>query len=194
MRSLANLTVVAPADAAALEATVAATTTVDGPVYIRTSRGRDPEVYDRAELADFELGRARRVRQGTDAVLIATGSMVHPSRAAAEQLAGSGIDVGVIDMHTVKPLDEEAVIEAAGSTDLLVTVEEHNVLGGLGGAVAEVLASNGSGTRLKRHGIEDLYALIGPPTHLYAHYRLDGEGIAAVVREELGAAAPVETS
>jgi transketolase len=88
-------------------------------------------------------------------------------------------------MPTVKPLDREAIVEAARSTGALLTVEEHNVLGGLGGAVAEVLAEIGGAPRLRRHGIEDCYSLIAPPTHLYRHYRLDAEGIEAVAREVL---------
>jgi transketolase len=95
------------------------------------------------------------------------------------------LSVGVIDMHTVKPLDAEVVLQAAASAPVILTVEEHNVLGGLGGAVAEVLAGAASGTRLVRHGIQDEYSLIAPPTHLYAHYRLDGRGIAEVAREAL---------
>src|SRR5690606_20582638 len=96
-----------------------------------------------------------------------------------------GYSVGVIDMPTVKPLDRDAVLKAARASSRLLTVEEHNVLGGLGSAVAEVLADIGSGTRLRRHGIYDEYSLIAPPTTLYAHYKLDAEGIAAVALEQL---------
>jgi transketolase len=177
MRSMANLTVIAPADAAQLRAAVRATVDHDGPVYLRIGRGRDPQVYE--PDPEFALGRANRLREGTDLVIVATGSTVHPSLQAATALAAQGHSVGVLDMHTIKPLDEEAILEAAERAELLMTVEEHNVLGGLGGAVAEVLAAAGSTTRLHRHGIPDCYSLIGPPTHLYRHYRLDADGIAA---------------
>lgn len=173
MRSIAGLAVVAPADATALAAALRATVDHDGPVYFRIGRGRDPVVY---EGLDFELGKAIPHGSGADLSIVATGSMVHPSLAAAEALRDRGYSVGVLDVHTVKPLDEDAVL-AASSSRLVMTVEEHNVLGGLGGAVAEVLAEAGAGARLHRHGIPDEYSLIGPPTHLYRHYRLDAEGI-----------------
>lgn len=177
MRSIANLTVIAPADAAQLRAALRATVAHPGPVYMRIGRGRDPQVYDAP--APFEVGRANVLREGTDLVIVATGSTVHPALQAADALARQGHSVGLLDMHTIKPLDEQAILAAAGSASALMTVEEHNILGGLGGAVAEVLASSGSATPLHRHGFPDDYSLIGPPTHLYRHYRLDADGIAA---------------
>ncbi len=181
MRSIADLTVVAPADATQLKAAIKASLTHERPIYFRIGRGRDPDVYD--ALPDFRLGRAIVHGIGADLTLIACGSMVHPTLEAARALRAEGRDVGVIDMHTVKPLDREAILAAAGKSRRLMTVEEHNVLGGLGGAVAELLADAGGAPPLKRHGIQDEYSLIAPPTHLYAHYRLDGPGIAAVARE-----------
>ncbi|MFJ1998376.1 transketolase C-terminal domain-containing protein, partial [Streptomyces asiaticus] len=124
----------------------------------------------------------------SDLTLIATGSMVHPALRAAAALNADGYDVGVLDMHTVKPLDEEAVLGAARRSRLLMTVEEHNVLGGLGGAVAELISEHGVPVRLHRHGIRDQYSLIGPPTHLYGHYRLDAPGVEAEAREALHSA------
>ena len=184
-RSIARLTVACPTDSEMLSAAIRASVDWEEPIYFRIGRGREPKVYDADELASFEYGKAIWHGRGKDATLIATGSMVRPSLDAAARLADAGIEVGVIDMHTVKPIDRDAVIEAAGLGGPLITVEEHNVLGGLGGAVAEVLADEASGVRLRRHGIEDTYSLIGPPTHLYAHYRLDAAGVEAVVREEL---------
>lgn len=180
MRSLAGLAVVAPADGPQLAAALRATVDHPGPVYFRIARGRDPEIY--GEDSSFELGKAIAHGSGSDLTILATGSMVHPSLAAAEALRFDGSSVGVLDVHTVKPLDVEAVLSAAATSRMLMTVEEHNVLGGLGGAVAEVLAEAGAGVRLHRHGIRDEYSLIGPPTHLYAHYRLDAAGIAAEAR------------
>ncbi len=175
MRSLAQLAVVAPADANELRAALKATVSHPGPVYFRIGRGREPEVY--AEEPPFELGRAIRHGEGADLTLLATGSLLQPALQAQEALAARGYSVGVLDLHTVKPLDAEAVLEAARRSRALMSVEEHNVLGGLGGAVAELLAEAGAATRLLRHGIRDEYSLIGPPTHLYRHYRLDAEGI-----------------
>jgi transketolase len=183
-RSMANLSVVAPADSHQLAAALESTIDHPGPIYFRIGRGREPAVYEAP--ADFELGRAVvHGDQRSDLCLIATGSMVHPALGAADQLRKSGLSVGVLDVHTVKPLDREAVIDAADDATLLMSVEEHNVLGGLGSAVAEVLTEAGTGTRLHRHGIHDHYSLIGPPTHLYAHYGLDADGITAAALNAL---------
>lgn len=185
MRSIADLAVVAPADAASLSAALWATVDHDGPIYFRIGRGRDPQVYSMADV-EFELGKAIVHSRGQDLTIIATGSMVHPSSEAVQTLRSEGWSVGLIDMHTIKPLDKEAILEAVGNSAAVMTVEEHNVLGGLGGAVGEVLAEAGAGKPLHRHGIRDEYSLIGPPTHLYRHYRLDSEGIAQEAREFLG--------
>src|SRR5262249_29858188 len=134
----------------------------------------------------FELGKAIRVRDGADLTVIATGTMVHPAVQAADTLAAEGIHARVLDMHTISPLDKESILVAARETDAILTVEEHNVTGGLGGAVAEVLADAGLGCRFKRHGVPDEYVPVGPPLALYAHYRLDGPGIAAVAKSHLG--------
>ncbi len=157
-RSIAGLSVVAPADSTSMAAAFRATVDHDGPIYFRIGRGRDPQVY---ETVDFTLGKAIPHGVGADLTIIATGSMVHDSLAAAATLREDGHSVGVLDMHTIKPLDVEAI--AAVRSPLILTVEEHNILGGLGGAVAEVLAEGGTGVRLVRHGIRDEYSLIGPP-------------------------------
>ena len=185
MRAIAGLVVACAADGNQLRAMLRASLDVPGAMYIRLGRGRDPEVYP-AVPDPFVFGQAARLREGTDATIIATGSQVHPSLIAAEILAGHGRSVRVVDMHTIKPLDVGEVISAATETDAVVTVEEHNVIGGLGGAVAEVLADRRLSVPFRRHGINDEYALIGPPSDLYAHYRLDGPGVAAVVAETCG--------
>jgi transketolase len=184
MRSIANMTVIAPSDPAQFGAAIRATVNHPGPIYFRTGRGRDPVIYE--DGCEFELGRAIAHGEGSDLMLIATGSSVHPTLSAAELLRAQGVSVGVLDMHTVKPLDRDAVL-AAARAGRLMTVEEHNVLGGLGGAVAEVLTEAGMGVRLHRHGIRDEFIIIGPPAHLYAHYRLDAAGIASEARDALGA-------
>jgi len=183
MRAIAGLTVVSPADGAQLASAIKASVHWPEPIYFRIGRGRDPEVYP--DGVPFEFGRAIEHSVGSDLNIIACGITVSAALQAAQALQGQGYSVGVIDMPTVKPLDRDAVLKAAGASSRLLTVEEHNVLGGLGSAVAEVLADIGSGTRLRRHGIYDEYSLIAPPTTLYAHYKLDAEGIAAVALEQL---------
>ena len=180
MRALAGLTVVSPADGPQLASAIKASADWPEPIYFRIGRGRDPQIYE--DGAPFQFGRAIVHGTGSDLNIIACGITVHAALAAAEQLRGEGLSVGVIDMPTIKPLDRDAVLAAAKSR-LLMTVEEHNVLGGLGSAVSEVLADAGAGVRLRRHGIYDEYSLIAPPTTLYAHYKLDAAGIADVARE-----------
>ncbi len=183
MRSIADLTVVAPADGPQLAAAIRASADHPRPIYFRIGRGQEPNVY--AEDAPFSFGKAIVHAEGSDIVLIACGTLVHPARAALQSLRAAGIDAGLIDMPTIKPLDEEAILAAAGRARIVLTLEEHNILGGLGGAVAEVMAESGARARLVRHGIRDEYSLIAPPTHLYRHYRLDADGIEAVAREAL---------
>ena len=180
MRAVADLTVVCAADGNQLRAILRASLDVEGAMYVRLGRGRDPQVYESVP-SDFEFGRSVRLVEGTDVTIIATGSEVHPSLGAASLLASRGLSACVIDMHTIKPLDVEAIVTAANQTSAIVTVEEHSTIGGLGGAVAEVLADHRIAIPFLRHGVQDEYVLIGPPAGLYAHYRLDAEGIAGVV-------------
>lgn len=187
-RSMADMTVIAPADRISLAAALRDTIAHSGPIYLRIGRGREPDVYPPGWR--FRLGQAVEHRQGSDLTIIATGSMVHPSLEAATSLEAEGLSVGVLDMHTIKPLDDEAILAAAERSRTIMTVEEHNVLGGLGGAVAEVLSAAGAGVRLHRHGLRDQYSLIGPPTHLYRHYRLDADGIAAEASSAMELVAP----
>lgn len=195
MRAIANLTVVSPCDGHSLEQLIRQTVDHPGPVYFRLGRGREPRVH--APGSDIiRLGRAALLRDGSDVAIVATGIAVGFALEAAAQLAGQGVDATVIDMHTIKPIDADAIVSAAGRTGALLTVEEHNIIGGLGGAVAEVLAEAGVSCRFRRHGIRDAYSLIGPPTHLYRHYGLDGAGIATEVRALLegASAAPACTA
>jgi transketolase len=135
-----------------------------------------------ARDAPFEFGKAVIHDIGAELTIVATGMTVHPGLAAMRALQAKGHSVGLIDMHTIKPLDREAVLVAMRKSRVILTVEEHNILGGLGGAVAEVMAEDGGGARLVRHGIRDEYSLIAPPTHLYRHYRLDAAGIEEVAQ------------
>jgi transketolase len=182
MRAVADLTVACAADGNQLRAMLRASLDVKGAMYLRLGRGRDPEVYASVP-DDFQFGVAATLREGSDATIIATGSQVHAALAAAELLVERGLSVRVVDMHTIKPLDVAAVLAAATGTAAVITVEEHNVIGGLGSAVAEVLADNRLAVPFLRHGVNDEYVLIGPPAALYAHYRLDAPGVAGVVEE-----------
>jgi transketolase len=183
MRSIADLAIVSPSDGAQLEAAIKASADYDRPIYFRIGRGRDPVVYEGGTT--FTFGKAHEHLKGEELTIIACGITVHPAIEAAKAMNAEGHSVGVIDMASIKPLDRDAILEAAARTNKVMTVEEHNVLGGLGAAVAEVLTDEGAGVKLKRHGIYDEYSLIAPPTHLYAHYKLDTAGIRSVAENFL---------
>jgi transketolase len=186
LRSMANMTVFCPADGTALRAGLIESLTYPGPIYFRVSRGREPDIYaGRAEASDLKIGKAVVLRSGKDLSIIANGVPLPGALEAAQTLSARGYDVRVIDLHTVKPIDRDAVLKAARETGAILTVEEHNIDGGLGSAVAEILAESGVPCRFKRHGIHDEYSPIGPPLRIYEHYRLDGPGIAQVAREFL---------
>jgi len=185
MRSIADLAVVSPSDGPQLVAAIKASATYDKPVYFRIGRGRDPIIYENG--VEFEFGKAHEHIEGEELTIIACGITVHPALAAARKMNAEGRSVGVIDMASIKPIDRDAILRAAARSKRMMTVEEHNVLGGLGAAVAEVLADEGVGIKLKRHGIYDEYSLIAPPTHLYAHYKLDAAGIEEVALAHLNA-------
>jgi transketolase len=187
LRTVANLTVVCTTDAQHLRGVLRASLDHPGAIYIRLGRGRDPEVYP--EVPTITFGRAIRLREGGDLTIIATGAEVRPALDAAAMLAERGIETRVVDMHTIKPLDAGEVRAAAAETAAILTVEEHNVIGGLGSAVAEVLVDCPR-VPFRRHGIEDEYAPVGPPAGLYAHYKLDAPGITSVVWEMLAVRGP----
>ncbi len=182
MRSIPNISILAPADGVAAYKLTKACVNWPGTVWIRG--GRDPEfvVYDEAQ--EFEIGKAITLREGKDATIITCGNLVLHAKLAAELLAGEGLDIGVIDMHTIKPLDKEAILQAARTTGKIITAEEHNVLGGLGGAVAEVLAQE-QPTPMRMIGLKDIFASIGPTYDLMKKYGLTYEGVADTVRQFL---------
>lgn len=184
MRPIADLTIVNATDANHLRAVLRASVDHPGAMYIRLGRGRDPVVYETVP-EDFAFGRAKRLRDGTDLTIIACGAVVRAALDAADALGGDGVTVRVVDMHTVKPLDVAEIEAAARETGAILSVEEHNVVGGLGSAIGEVLLDLPR-VPFRRHGVPDTFVEIGPPAALYAHYRLDAAGIAAVARELLG--------
>ena len=181
MRAVPNLQVFIPADAAQASAMTKALASSGEPAYVRMGRGDVEDVY--TGECPFEIGKANVLKNGTKAAIIACGEMVYPSLKAAEILAGEGVDVSVIDMHTIKPLDEAAVIEAA-KTGLIVTVEEHSVKGGLGGAVAEVVCEK-CPVKMRILGLPDETLYSGTNKEVFEHYGLTADGIAGSVREAL---------
>jgi len=185
-RAIADLTVVCAADANQLRAILRQSLDWPGAMYIRLGRGRDPEVYGEVP-DDFRIGKAVRLREGTDLTIVATGSEVRASLDAADSLAENDIHARVVDMHTVDPLDRHEILAAAAETGAVLTVEEHNVTGGLGSAVGETLAEAGVGVRFRRHGAPDEHVVIGPPAALYNRYRLDAAGVESVARDLIGA-------
>lgn len=187
MRTFANMTVVVPADA--IETCKLVQTAIEehkGPLYARVGRGFEPAAYKDGDY-DFKIGKAVTMREGKDATVICCGVCVYQALEAAAELAeNDGIDLNVVNMHTIKPIDREAVIKAAGDTGVIITAEEHNIIGGLGSAVAEVLAEEGIGVKFRRLGIPDVFSVIGYPEDLYARYGIDYEGICNGVKEALG--------
>lgn len=185
LRCMADLTVVCATDANLLRAILRASVDHPGAMYIRLGRGRDPEVYP--EVPDFAFGKAIRLREGTDLTIIATGSEVRAALDTATALEADGLSVRVVDMHTISPLDTDEIAAAARETGAILTVEEHNLTGGLGSAVAEALLDLPR-VPFHKHGVPDRYVEVGPPAALYAHYRLDTPGLTAVAREFLARA------
>ncbi len=180
-RAIPNLTVVVPADAAQCCKAIRQSLTFPGPMVIRIDRAGMPAVYADSDY-DFQFGKAIRVLDGTDVTIISAGSPVYWSMMAAKKLQEKyGISVQLIDMHTIKPLDTDAVLRAANATGNVVTVEEHSINGGLGSAVAECLLESGFQGRFKRIGLPDEFAVLGDTDAVYAYYGLDPDGIAGTV-------------
>lgn len=182
MRALPNMTVIAPSDFLETKKAVRAALKMDGPVYIRLGRGDAAVLY--SELDDYEIGKAITIQDGTDVTLIATGVMVQRAVAAAKLLEQEGVSCRVVDMHTIKPLDTEAVIKAARETKGIITLEEHNVKGGLGSAVSEVVAElKGEKAPVKILGIPDVFGGVASAELLWDSYGMDAESIAKTAKE-----------
>ncbi len=188
LRSIANMTVVCPCDAASTSRALIETLDTPGPVYLRLGRGREPDVYEPG-APGFEVGRLARLLDGQDLTIVANGVTVHAALGAAEILAREGTRAGVLDAHTVRPFDAEGLCRAASATGRLLVAEEHNVFGGVASACADALVDGAvSGVKMARVGMPaDEYALIAPPTTLYRHYGLDADGLAASARRLLEA-------
>lgn len=182
MRALPNMVVLNPADNNSTLALLKAAFEYQGPVYIRLGRGKVNQIYP--ESVQMTLGKAHQVKDGSDVTILATGLMVDQALLAREELQSRGIEARVLDVHTIKPLDAEAVIRAAKDTGALVTAEEHSVIGGLGSAVAEVISEN-CPVPLKRVGLQDTFGESGKPDELLEKYGLTKDAIVSAALEAM---------
>ena len=181
MRTIPGMVILNPADDVEAKACVKAAYEYNGPVYLRFGRLAVPVINDRPDYK-FELGKGVVLREGKDVTIVATGLCVSSALEAAEKLAADGIDAKIINIHTIKPLDEELIVAAAKETGKVVTVEEHSVIGGLGSAVYDALAEK-CPVPVKKFGVQDVFGESGPAAALLAKYKLDGEGVYEQVKE-----------
>lgn len=182
MRALPNMTVICPADSASTRACIRKVIDTAGPFYVRLGRLAVDSIYgEYGDDVPFEIGKANTLREGNDVTIIAVGYMVGKALEAADILAAEGINVRVLDMHTVKPIDREAVIKASEETGCIVTCEEHNIIGGLGSAVAEVLSEE-KPCIMRRVGVRDMFGQSGTPAALIERYKLTGADVAEECR------------
>lgn len=181
MRTIPAMTIINPSDFVEAKEAVKAAYEIDGPVYLRFGRLAVPVINDRPDYK-FEVGKGVVLREGSDVTIIATGLPVSEALAVAEELAKEGISAEVINMHTIKPIDAELVVASAKKTGVVVTVEEHSVIGGLGSAVCDVLSEQ-CPTKVVKIGMNDRFGESGPAVELVHKYGLDAQGIAAKVRE-----------
>lgn len=180
MRALPNMNVIVPADGVETEKAVFAAAEFNGPVYIRTGRLKVPVIFD--EKYQFEIGRGVVLSEGTDVSIIACGLMVRESLEAGKELLKNGIKAKIVNIATIKPIDAELIIKCARETGAIVTCEEHNIIGGLGSAVAEVLAENYP-VPMKRIGINDKFGESGSPEELFEKYRMNSKYIIEAAQE-----------
>jgi transketolase, C-terminal domain len=184
MRAIPDMTVIVPADSCEMEKAVRAAYEFDGPVYLRVGKLKVPDVT--TVDTPFEIGKAIRFREGSDVTLISTGNMLFETLKAAEILAEKGVSAEVLHMHTVKPIDSDAIAESARKTGAVVTVEEHSILNGLGSAVAETLCEKYP-VPLRRVGTKDVFGLSGTMDELMDYFGLRAEPIAATALEAIQA-------
>lgn len=181
MRSVPNMTVICPCDDVETKAAIKAAAEYVGPVYIRLGRSSVPTLNDESSYK-FEIGKAVKLKEGKDVTIFATGIMVNEALKAAEVLKNDGIEAEVINIHTLKPIDSETIINSVKKTGAVVTCEEHNIIGGLGSAVCEVLAENAPAP-VKRVGVMDTFGESGKPAQLLEKYGLTSENVAKAVKE-----------
>ena len=181
MRTIPGMTVIVPSDDIEARAAVRAALEMNGPVYLRFGRAAVPVINTNADYK-FEIGKGVVLREGTDVTIVATGICVESALGAAKKLEAEGVSAEVINIHTIKPLDEELIIKSAKKTGKVVTVEEHSVIGGLGSAVCDALCA-ANPVPVKKIGMNDIYGESGPAAALVAKYGLDAEGVYKSVRE-----------
>jgi transketolase len=177
MRVLPNMTVFAPSDAVQTRRIVELMAFTKGPMYARVGRANAPVLYTKEQLKDLQIGKGILLREGSDLTVIACGTMVDQAIEAHEKLAAVGISVRVVDMPTIKPLDERIILKCAKETNGIVTVEEHSIIGGLGSAVGEVLAEHTTRVPFKRIGVQDVFCESGEPDELFEKYGLSAPHI-----------------
>lgn len=183
MRAIPGMTVICPADDVEAKAAVKAVMEHDGPVYMRFGRMAVP-IFNKEEDYSFELGKGILYKEGSDVTIIANGLMVYPSLEAAEKLEREGYSVGVVNIHTIKPLDEELILKVAEKSNLLVTAEEHSIIGGLGSAVCELVCEK-CPKKVLRIGVNDCFGTSGPADQLLEHFGLTADGIYKTIRAKL---------
>ncbi|MDD6540359.1 MAG: transketolase family protein [Firmicutes bacterium] len=179
MRNIPGMTVLNPSDDVSAKKLIAKAVEMEGPCYIRLGRAAVPVFYD--DSVELEIGKGIQLRDGKDVTIIATGIMISEAMAAAETLAADGIDARVVDIHTIKPIDEEIIIKAAQETGAIVTAEEHSVIGGLGSAVSEVVVKNAP-VKMAFVGQKDTYGESGKPDELKAKYGMNADAIVKAVK------------
>lgn len=182
MRALPGMVVIAPADAFETAKAITAAVEHDGPVYMRIGRSFEPPLHKSADF-DFTIGKAILLHEGSDITVIACGRVVLGALEAAEIAARQGLSVRVLDMHTIKPIDAEAVMKAVIDTRRIITVEDHTTIGGLGSTVADVIAASGKGCVLKKLGLQDQFSVVGYSDDLPHTYGLDADGIVTAIGE-----------
>lgn len=179
MRTIPNLTVMSTSDDTQTRWAVEEISKINGPVYLRLARLATPIIYDNTQK--FEVGKAIQIGEGTDATVFATGVCVAEALKAKEELSKEGIDIRVVDVHTIKPIDNEMIVKCAKETKRLISVEDHNVIGGLGSAIAEVLATEYP-ARLQRMGINDKFGKSASAEELMKHYKIDAKAIIEIIK------------
>ena len=179
MRGIPNMTVICTSDDIQTKWAVEEISKINGPIYLRLCRLATPAIYD--ETQKFEIGKGIQIGEGTDATIFATGVVVPEAIKAKEELAKEGIDVRVVDVHTIKPIDEELVIKCAKETKKLISIEDHNIIGGLGSAVCEVLSEEYP-TKVIRMGIKDTFGMSGKGEELMKHFHITAEDIIKQVK------------
>lgn len=180
MRTLPNMTVVSPSDDTQARWVIEEVAKLDGPVYVRLARAATPVIYD--ENQKFEIGKMIQLGEGADATVFATGVMVAEALKAQEELAKEGMDIRVVDVHTIKPIDREMIIKCAKETKKIITIEDHSIIGGLGSAICEVLAEEYP-TKVIRMGMKDVFGKSGKADQLLKYFKMDSEALIEEIKK-----------